>query len=194
MKSAKTDRLIHLPNDRLRQPSKKVNFISDDVRRLAETMQAVTLKWEDSREHEAGVALAAVQIAKLLKIIVVRNNFEDKSDRTFNVFINPKIIKRSGALVEDFEGCLSIKGIYGKVPRYSQVKVKALDIDGNTYQTTAKGFLARVFQHEVDHTNGVLFIDHIKDNPEAFYKITNDGKLKPLNYEKNIRHNQALWE
>lgn len=156
-------------------------------------MQASTLAWEDSREHEAGVALAAVQINKLLRIVVVRNTFDDKNDRSFSVFINPKVIKVSGSVQEDFEGCLSIKEVYGKVPRREKVKIKAQDINGKPVELTAKGFLARVFQHEIDHTNGVLFIDHIKNNPKAFYKLTKDGKLRSVNYEKVVRNNPILW-
>lgn len=185
--------LIHLPNKALRQPSKKINHINIEVRRVVEDMQSATLSWEDSREHEAGVALAAVQINKLFRIVVIRNTFDDKNDRSFSVFINPKIVKTSGPVQEDFEGCLSIKEVYGKVPRYERVKIKALDLDGRPVELSTKGFLARVFQHEIDHTNGVLFIDHIKDTPEAFFKLTKDGKLRSLNYEKHIKNNEALW-
>lgn len=193
MKSKKPTALIHLPNLALRKTSKKVSFVNEDVKRVIANMQSATLEWEDSREHEAGVALAAVQINKLLKIIVVRNTFDDKNDRSFSVFINPKVVKVGGPVQEDFEGCLSIKDVYGKVPRYEKIKIKAQDQSGNTVELTAKGFLARVFQHEIDHTNGVLFIDHIKNNPDAFFKLTKDGKLRSLNYEKNIRNNPILW-
>ena len=81
---------------------------------------------------------------------------------------------------EDFEGCLSVKDIYGRVPRYSKVRVKAIGLSGREFRTTAEGFLARTFQHEIDHTNGVVFVDHIKDRPEAFFKLGNKGELEPL--------------
>ena len=192
MKSARP-KLITLPNPHLRERSKQVKVISPETKKLVENMQAVTLKWEGGREHEVGVALAAVQVDRLVRVIVVRNDFEKKEDRTFQVFINPKITKFEGAIEEDYEGCLSIKDIYGKVPRYSKVRVKAQTLDGQERRLTAKGFLARVFQHEIDHTNGIVFIDHIKDKPEAFYKLAKDGKLEELDYEKDVKNNSLLW-
>jgi len=146
-------------------------------------MKAATLDWEASREHEVGVALAAIQIDQPYRIVVIRNNFDNKEDHSFSVFINPEVIKREGDVEEDFEGCLSVMNIYGKVPRHTKVKIKAMDENGREVRVKAEGFLARVFQHEVDHTNGVVFIDHIRDNPEAFYRLSEDGKLVKLTYE-----------
>lgn len=187
------DDIITLPNDHLRQRSKKVGLISDEIRQLVADMEFATLDWEDSREHEVGVALAAIQIDTPLRVVVIRNNFDNKSDRSFGIFINPEITKYEGEQVEDFEGCLSVKDIYGKVKRYEKVRVKALDIDGKPFRVTAKGFLARVFQHEIDHTNGIVFIDHIKDDPSAFFHLDKDGHLDPLDYDKDVRDNQHLW-
>ncbi len=185
--------LITVPNPHLRERSKKVGFIGDDIKTLITNMEETTLEWEASRDHEVGVALAAVQIDALLRVVVIRNNFDDKADKTFRVFINPEITKYEGDIVEDFEGCLSIKDIYGKVSRHSKVRVKALDENGKEFRITATGFLARVFQHEIDHTNGIVFIDHIKDNPEAFFELTSEGKLEPKDYEEDIRNNAELW-
>ena len=156
-------------------------------------MEAATLDWEDSRAHEVGVALAAVQLDRHLRAVVVRNDFDDKENRAFTVFINPVIVKRYGDVTEDFEGCLSVKDIYGKVPRYSKVKIKALGIDGKELRVNAEGFLARVFQHEIDHTNGIVFVDHIKEETDAFYQLKEDGQLEPLDYEKDIRKSNILW-
>lgn len=188
------DDIITLPNTHLRQRSKKVGLVSSEITQLIDDMKAATLDWEDSREHEVGVALAAVQIDTLLRVVVVRSNFDDKSDRTFQVFINPEITKFEGKLIEDFEGCLSVKDLYGKVKRHDKVKIKALDENGGPVRLTAEGFLARVFQHEIDHTNGVLFIDHIRDDKNAFYKLDGEGHLEPLDYDKDIINNQDLWE
>ncbi len=185
--------LITLPHAHLRKRSQKVGLVSPEIRKLVADMEAVTLDWEDNREHEVGVALAAVQIDSLLRVVVVRHNFDDKSDRTFTAFINPVITKYEGTIVEDYEGCLSIKDIYGNVARHSKVRIKATNLEGREFRSTAEGFLARVFQHEIDHTNGILFIDHIKDKPEAFFKLKTDGKLEPLDYEKDIRTNHLLW-
>ncbi len=185
--------IITLPHADLRKRSKKVSVITDEIKQLIVDMKSATLDWEDHRDHEVGVALAAVQIDKLWRVVVVRNDFDNKKDREFAVFINPTIAKYYGDIEEDFEGCLSIKDIYGKVPRYTKVKVDALNEEGQAFRITAEGFLARVFQHEIDHTNGVVYIDHIKDNPEAFYKLDKSGKLTPLEYAAHIKDNADLW-
>lgn len=187
------DDIIALPNDHLRQRSKRVGLLSDEIRKLIDDMKNATLDWEDNREHEVGVALAAIQIDRPYRVVIIRNDFEDKKDRSFSVFINPEITKTVGEPVEDYEGCLSVKDIYGKVPRYPKVKIKALNEKGQEVRVTAEDFLARVFQHEIDHTNGTLFIDHIKDEPGAFCKLTEDGSLKKLDYEKEVKNNDDLW-
>jgi len=185
--------IITLPNPKLRQKSQKVGIITDEIKNIIQNMEQATINWDESRDHEVGVALAAVQIDRMYKIIVVRNNFEDKKDHTFTAFINPEITKLDGEVVSDFEGCLSVPNIYGKVPRYSKVKVKATNINGKLFRVTADGFLARIFQHEVDHCNGIVFIDHIKDSEDAFFSLEEDGKLEPINYEENVRNNSILW-
>ncbi len=190
---SKKEDIIALPHSNLREKSKKVGIVNDDIKQLVKDMEEATLDWEDSREHEVGVALAAVQINKLFKVVVIRSNFDDKNDRTFITLINPKIIKYEGKLEEDFEGCLSIKDVYGKVPRYTKVKVKALNIDGKEVRITAEDFLARVLQHEIDHTDGIVFIDHIKDSPKSFFILNREGKLEALNYDKDIKDNKKLW-
>lgn len=184
--------IITLPNAHLRERSRKVGLVSKEIMQLIADMEAATLDWEDSREHEVGVALAAVQIDKPYRIVVVRNDFDNKNNRDFTVFINPVITKYEGKIIEDYEGCLSIRDIYGRVPRYEKVRVKALDSDGREFRVTAEGFLARIFQHEIDHTNGIVFIDHIKDKPEAFFTLGSDGHLTQLDYSE-IKDSQALW-
>lgn len=187
------DAIITLPNKHLRERSRKVGIITDEIKALIESMKVATLDWEDSREHEVGVALAAVQLDALYRIVVIRDDFDNKENRDFTVFINPVITKYEGKVTEDFEGCLSIKDIYGKVPRYEKVRIKAINTQGREFRITADGFLARVFQHEIDHTNGIVFIDHIKDKPEAFFNLDADGHLNPLNYESEIAKSNILW-
>ena len=188
------DDIITLPNPHLRQKSQRVGVITPEIKQIIADMQDATIDWDKSRDHEVGVALAAVQIDKLYRIVVVRNNHDNKDDATFTVFINPQITKLEGEIKADFEGCLSVPDVYGKVPRYSKVKVKALNLHGKEFRVTAEGFLARVFQHEVDHTNGVVFIDHLKDQPEAFFHLDDDGKLQPLDYKKDVEQNPILWQ
>jgi peptide deformylase len=182
----KKEDIIALPNSHLRQRSQKVGLITPEIKKIVHD-------WEASREHEVGVALAAVQVDLLYRIVVVRNDFDNKDDRSFSVFINPQITKYEGSLEEDFEGCLSIRDVYGKVPRYTKVRVKATGLDGKEVRVTAEGFLARIFQHEIDHTNGIVFIDHIKDSPEAFFQLTESGNLRKLDYDKEIKGSLTLW-
>ncbi len=186
-------KLVTLPYSGLRERSRRVGLVDDEILKLIEDMEQATLEWEATREHEVGVALAAVQIDVHKRVVIIRNNFDNKKDTSFNVFINPEIVKYTGEIVEDFEGCLSVKDIYGKVPRYSKVKVKAKDIQGNDVRVTAEGFLARVFQHEIDHTNGMLFVDRIKDDPKAFYKLDADGKVVELKEDERETIFSILW-
>ena len=191
--SGTKESIITLPNPHLRTRSKKIGVVDTATKKLIQDMVSATLDWEDSRAHEVGVALAAIQIDSPLRVVVVRNNFDDKKDRSFRVFINPEITKYEGDVVEDHEGCLSIKDIYGKVPRYSKVRIKAMNEQGREVRIKADGFLARVFQHEIDHTNGMVFIDHIKNKPKAFFRLDEDGQLQTLDYDQDIKDNEALW-
>jgi peptide deformylase len=188
------DDIIFLPDPHLRTKSQRVGVITPQILQIIQDMQDSTINWDESREHEVGVALAAVQIDQLFKIIIVRNNYDNKDDKTFTTFINPEITKFEGDIVTDYEGCLSVRDIYGLVPRYRKVRVKATGIDGKEFRVTAVDFLARIFQHEIDHTNGIVFIDHIKDTDSAFYQLQDDGKLKLLDYEEHIHHDPILWQ
>jgi peptide deformylase len=188
------DNIITLPNPHLRQRSQKVNFVTPEVSELIADMQQATIDWENSREHEVGVALAAIQVDQPHRIVVIRNNFDDKNDHTFTVFINPVITKYEGEIIKDYEGCLSVKNIYGLVPRHNKVRVKAMGVNGREFRVTAEGFLARIFQHEIDHTNGIVFIDHIKDDETAFFQLADKGELAPLDYATHIASNAELWE
>ena len=186
--------IITLPNPHLRQKSERIHVINQEVLDQVAKMTDAALDWEKSRPHEVSAALAAVQVDILKRLVIIRNDFDDKTNDEFIALINPEIVKYEGEIVEDFEGCLSVNHIYGKVPRYSKVRVKALALDGQEIKLKAEGFLARVLQHEIDHTNGIVFIDHIKDNPTAFYKLDKNGELIPINYEKEIHENSILWD
>lgn len=186
------DNIIALPHSSLRTRSKKIGFINDEVLSLVKEMEDSTLDWEASRKHEVGVALAAVQINKLQRVVIIRNNCDDKKDKSFTVLINPEIVKYEGEVIKDYEGCLSIKNLYGHVPRYDKVKVKALDLSGKEFRITAEGFMARTLQHEIDHTNGIVYIDHIKDDPEAFFNLDDEGHLLPVDYEE-VSKSTILW-
>lgn len=190
----KKEDIIALPNPHLRQKSSKIHVVTDETLDLIDDMTSAALDWEDSRPHEISAALAAVQIDHLDRVVIVRSDFDDKESRDFTPLINPEIVKFEGSLVEDYEGCLSVSKIYGKVPRYTKIRVKALDPDGNEVRFKAEGFLARVIQHEIDHTNGMVFIDHIKDKSDAFYTLDEKGELQPLDYEQHVKTNHILWD
>lgn len=185
--------IIALPAPNLRKRSKKVGIITDEVKKLIADMKSATIDWENSRDHEAAVGLAAIQIDQLYKVFIIRKDFDDPEKQEFQVFINPEIVKKDGEMIEDFEGCLSVPDVYGKVLRYDKIKIKALDENGNPFRLTAHGYLARILQHEVDHTHGIVFIDHIKNDGDAFYRLMPEGGLEPLDYKKDIKNNSILW-
>lgn len=190
----KKEDIITLPNPHLRDKSAKVQAIDEATIKLVGDMTSASLDWEDSRPHEISAALAAVQVDHNVRVVIVRSDFEDKATRDFTPLINPEIVKYEGEIVNDYEGCLSVNNIYGLVPRHTKIRVKALDIDGNEVRFKAEGFLARVIQHEIDHTNGIVFIDHIKDQTEAFYTLDEKGELQPLDYNEHIKNNHILWD
>lgn len=188
------DDIIFLPHPHLREKSQKIREITDDTLKLVTEMTDAALDWEASRPHEISAALAAVQVDALQRIVIVRSDFEDKENNHFTALINPEIVKYEGKLVDDYEGCLSVKDVYGKVPRYNKVRVKAVTAEGQEVRFKAEGFLARVIQHEIDHTNGIVFIDHIKDSPKAFYRLNDEGELEPLSYDEHVKDNHLLWD
>lgn len=191
--SSKND-IITLPNSNLRQKSRRIGLVTPEILNYIDDMKTAALDWEASRSHEVGVALAAIQINRPLRLAIVREDFENKKNKNFITLINPEVVKYEGEIIEDYEGCLSIKDIYGKVPRHSRVRVKATDENGQAIKLRAEGFLARVLQHEIDHMNGVMFIDHIKDDPEAFYRLSDEGRLEELDYETEVRSSNILWQ
>lgn len=186
--------IITLPNPHLREKSKKISSIDEATHSLVESMTEAALDWEESRPHEVSAALAAVQIDALDRVVIIRSDFDDKSSKEFTALINPEIVKYEGEIVSDYEGCLSVKDVYGKVPRHNKIRVKALTLDGREIRFKATGFLARVIQHEIDHTNGMVFIDRIKDQEKAFYKLNEKGDLKKLDYNEHIKDNSILWD
>lgn len=143
-------------NPMLRKTSKPVAKVTKDIR-------ALIAKMEETMKAAPGVGLAAPQIGELLRIIVA-----DIGEGT-HVLINPKVTKKSGK--QTFvEGCLSLPGIEAPVERASKVTVKAMDINGKQVQVEAQDLLATVFQHEIDHLDGKLFIDRVKDPNLITYK------------------------
>jgi peptide deformylase len=149
---ARRDILI-IPDKRLRQVSKPVKTIDVDIRKLVEDMF-------ETMYDAPGIGLAAIQVGMPHRVVTM--DLAKKDDpKEPQVFINPEIVWSSGEKATYEEGCLSIPEFYSDVERPAQVKVKYLDLDGGAHEIEANGLLATCLQHEIDHLNGVLFIDHI---------------------------------
>jgi peptide deformylase len=120
----------------------------------------IAMKKALAREHD-GVAIAAPQIGLPLRIFVVSEaSYEQDAKSKPLIFINPKIIKKSKKTAIMQEGCLSVRWIYGKTKRSLAATVEAYDEDGNKFTYGGNGLMAHIFQHEIDHLDGVLFVDH----------------------------------
>lgn len=185
--------IVTTPDPRLRQKSEKVHQIDDEIKRIIDEMIASSLAWEEEHEFELSAAMAAPQLGYNKRIIVVREDMSNKDNATFVPLINPVVIKTEGKIIEDYEGCLSVPSVYGKVGRPYKARIKAVTENGEEVRLKATGFLARTLLHEIDHLDGVLFIDHIKDQTDAFYKLNDKGDLEPLDYDKYIKNNKDLF-
>ncbi|HTY13263.1 MAG TPA: peptide deformylase [Candidatus Omnitrophota bacterium] len=151
-------KIIQLPNPILRKKAKSISKIDQRIRKLIEDMI-------ETLHAAPGVGLAAPQVGESVRLVVI-----DVGEGAF-ALINPKIKKRSRALQTFDEGCLSMVGLVGTVARPSKVTVEGLDKNGEKLVIDAEGFLATVLQHEIDHLNGTMFVDHIKD-PELIRMVT----------------------
>ena len=189
----KVPKIITTPDPRLRQKAKKVSQINDEIHDLIASMVKLSLDWENDHPHEISAAMAAPQMAIDRRIIIVRDDLDDKNNATFTALINPEVIKTDGKIVEDYEGCLSVPFLYGLVPRPDKVRIKAKLEDGAEVRIKAEGSLARILQHEIDHLDGILFIDHIKDREDAFFELNDQGDLIPVNYAECIKDNKELF-
>jgi peptide deformylase len=145
--------LVILPDPVLRQVSKPVERVDDDLRRLADDML-------ETMYDAPGIGLAAIQIGVPLRLLVVDLAKEDQPKEP-QVLVNPRILAHGDTASVYEEGCLSIPEYYAEVERPATVTVAYLDRDGNERTVEADGLMATCLQHEIDHLNGVLFIDHI---------------------------------
>ncbi|MBF0120549.1 MAG: peptide deformylase [Desulfobacterales bacterium] len=154
--------ILTYPNKFLRQPTKKVQNIDGDIQKIidnmAETMFAVP-----------GLGLAAIQVG-IDKNIIVYSDSQDDDKKVYNVIINPQIISSYGEIIHENEGCLSVPDLRADVKRAKQVFVEGFDRDGKPINIEAEGLLSFIFQHEMDHLNGILFIDKISPLKRELYK------------------------
>jgi peptide deformylase len=145
--------IIKLPDKRLRLKSEPIRRVDATIRKLVDDLF-------ETMYDAPGIGLAAIQIG-VPKRVVTMDLSKKEDDHKPQVFINPEVIWKSTEKSKYEEGCLSIPEFYEEVERPAQVKVKYLDIDGKEQEIEASGLLATCLQHEIDHTNGVLFIDYI---------------------------------
>ncbi len=186
--------IITTPDPRLRQKSAKVREITNETREIIADMLKLSLDWERQHPYELSAAMAAPQMGVNQRIIIVRDDLDDKNNQSFTALINPEVIRTEGKVEKEHEGCLSVPEIYGMVGRPHLVKIKAQLEDGTEVRIKASGYLARTLLHEIDHLDGILFIDHIRDDQDAFYRMTEKGDLEPVvNYEAEIKNNPSLF-
>jgi peptide deformylase len=147
--------IVQYPDPVLLQPTRRVEKIDDEIRKLIQDM------WETMYDAP-GVGLAANQIGVSLRIAVIdtTGGEEDRSVGRKLVLVNPVMLETKGKLNED-EGCLSFPGFTERVQRHSWARAKALDIDGNEYEVAGDGLLARALSHEIDHLDGIPFINRM---------------------------------
>jgi len=157
-------RIIEAPNEILSTRTSKVKFEDQDVVEIVKDLLETTINQKDPE----AAGLAAPQIGYGKRICIVREFQEipnsEKYSITNHVMINPKIISSSKEMDLDFESCLSIPNMYGKVLRHKSIKVIYLDENGKEIKIRAKDFFARVIQHEIDHLDGILFTEKILGN------------------------------
>jgi peptide deformylase len=164
--------LIILPDPILRQASKPIETVDGEVRKLAADML-------ETMYDAPGIGLAAIQIGVPRRMLVLDVSKEG-DDKTPLVFINPEIVSSSDERSVYEEGCLSIPDYYAEVERPAKIKVRHLDAEGREQVTEADGLLATCLQHEIDHLNGILFIDHISKlkREMVIRKFTKAAKLR----------------
>lgn len=144
---------------KIAKPVTKKDFGSKELSKILERMSKALSEQED------GVAIAAPQIGEGIRVFTVSKKVFP-TENIDKIFINPEIIKKSKDKKAMIEGCLSVRWLYGKVKRASRVTVKATDERGKDFEMEGRGLLAQIFQHEIDHLNGILFIDTAKDLEE----------------------------
>jgi len=173
--------IVVYDDPQLRTKSRRVRHVTPSLQRLIDDML-------ETMRAANGIGLAAIQVGVPERVIVIEvaeevedvdqveevEDEEEDEDRPRPkiqyVVINPKIARASRDTEEGIEGCLSVPGLVGEVERQLAVTVKGRDADGRKVRIKADGLLARVFQHEIDHCDGVLFIDHI-DDPEKLWPV-----------------------
>jgi peptide deformylase len=176
-------KIVKYPHPALRYVSRPLTAIDEKVRTQAAKML-------DLMYEARGLGLAANQVALPYQLIVLNLPNNDREGEVDRVFINPEILERKGTL-EDEEGCLSFPDLYAKVRRAKTIKARAYNLKGEPLEVTVSDLTARLWQHEVDHLNGILFIDKmgpiaklacrgaVKDFEREFHRAQERGEIPP---------------
>lgn len=170
--------IITYPNPVLREKTSLVTVFDQKLKELVDDMA-------ETMYDAPGAGLAANQIGETLKVLLIDNTDKDENpeEREYLALVNPEIVSGEGKQI-DKEGCLSVIDLTAEVKRFQKISVRAQDIEGNSLEFEAEDFMARVIQHEVDHLNGILFIDHLSSLKRGLYK----KRLKKLLNEKQEEH------
>ena len=150
--------IVTFPSKVLREETKPITDFDQDLEKLVEDMI-------DTMRDAPGVGLAAPQVGVSKKLVVVEYGSEEDDSFPKQLFVlaNPEIVERSEDIVRGVEGCLSVPDLVGSVDRARVVTVRAQDQHGKNLKIRAEGWLARIFQHEIDHINGILYTDRTND-------------------------------
>ena len=151
--------ILHYPDPRLHTVAKPIAHVDDDVRQLASDMA-------QTMYAAPGIGLAATQVDRHVQLILV--DVSEAHDQ-LRVFINPEIVSAEGEEMME-EGCLSVPGIYDQVTRAERIRVRALDLQGQTFELDADGLLAVCIQHEIDHLKGKVFVEYLSRLKQARIK------------------------
>ncbi|HEY4504100.1 MAG TPA: peptide deformylase [Candidatus Paceibacterota bacterium] len=175
--------IVQNGNPILRKQAREVpisDIVSPKIQKIMSDMKTVLATQDD------GVALAAPQIGKSLRIFIVSGAMlklaskNYKGDESFMIFINPEILKLSKERQKVEEGCLSVRWKYGKIERAKKASIRAYDENGKLFERGASGLLAQVFQHEIDHLKGILFIDNAYDIKDIPREEQTKGRLETV--------------
>jgi len=173
-------KIVHYPHPALRHPARPLTCIDKKLHLHIGAMK-------DLMYEARGLGLAAPQVALPYQLLVMNVTGDPKQPEREEVFLNPSIVERKG-FMEDEEGCLSFPGLYQKIRRSKTIKIQAYDLKGNLVERVVSDLEARAWQHEIDHLNGVLFIDMM--GPIA--KLSSRSSVK--NFERVFRKAQEKGE
>lgn len=155
-------KIFQYPEPVLREETKTISDFDDNLKQLVDDMA-------ETMYDAPGIGLAAPQIGESLKLIVVDISKDREDEQEFMAMVNPKIVEHEGFQLDE-EGCLSVPELTAKVKRFKKITVSYQDLEGNDMEMVTEDRFAVVLQHEIDHLNGILFIDHLSSLKRNLYK------------------------